>query len=619
MDMDFWILKWVKHSIRALSRNTISVKNARKVQIYAEQVKLATRQTLAVIVAANLAAVILAYMLWDQVPAENILGWLGLVFVFAALTPALRLYWYRRSDPSPEQAPLWGAIYTATASMLGASWGVGGVMLFATESLMHQVLLMFTLVVGAATTIASGVPIRSAFYGFLVMALIPTILRTAWEGDSLHLALSGIVLVFMGTLLYFYQNWHHNLVESLTLRLENVDLVQRLKKQKTAAEQANQAKSRFLAATSHDLRQPVQAQVLFVAELRERIKDPELQSLLDSLEASTEAVRELLNGLLDISKLDAGTIQANCHNFAIKDMLDKLRLEYNQQAQEKGLKLRVVPSDAIVFSDSTLLTRILRNLVSNAVRYTESGGVIVGCRCRCDRLRIEVRDSGVGIPEDQQQAIFQEFYQLGNLGRNREMGLGLGLAIVDRLASLLDCRIVLKSTPGKGSIFAFELPKGGLSQAQGAGETLMDLVNSDIAGARVLIIDDEAEIRRAICGLLQGWRCQVLKASCVEEALQQLAASGYSPEVIVCDYRLRDGENGLKAIARIQTRLPTSIPAILITGDTSAECLREVSVSGYRLLHKPVQPARLRALLGYELQQAQKTHATHNTCAFKNP
>lgn len=382
------------------------------------------------------------------------------------------------------------------------------------------------------------------------------------------------------------------------------NLEQRIEERTRQLTSANQAKTRFLAAASHDLRQPMHALGMFISQLRDMISFPEARKIVDHAELSVAAMESLLNALLDISKLDAGILTPKFEDFPIAILLDRMENSFGPSAREKGLNFRVMPCSAWVHSDPVLLERILMNLVSNAMRYTERGGIVIGCRRRGEHLRIEVWDSGSGIPKDKQREIFQEFFQLANPERDRTKGLGLGLAIVERLARLLNHRLNVKSMPGKGSVFTIEAPRVEGSSATDAGPA-MPAAPSALDNVFVLVVDDEAMVREGMRGLLASWGCHVLTAASGEEALARLEEHERMPDLIISDYRLPDNETGIEAIQRIQASLPVEIPAVLISGDTAPERLAEAKASGYHLLHKPVQPARLRTLLSRVLSEAE--------------
>jgi signal transduction histidine kinase/ActR/RegA family two-component response regulator len=359
---------------------------------------------------------------------------------------------------------------------------------------------------------------------------------------------------------------------------------------------ANRAKSRFLAAASHDLRQPMHALGLFVAQLKDRVRGPESAPLILRVEAAVNALQGLLDALLDVSRLDAGVVTPNVTDFSVNTVLERIENGFAADATNRGLRFRVVRSTLALHSDLMLLERILINLVANAVRYTESGGILVGCRRRGDRVRVEVWDTGIGIASEHQQAIFQEFYQVGNPERDRQKGLGLGLSIAARLARLLGGRIAVRSHPGRGSVFAVELPRADQIHETAAFSTPA-AIEDKLRESLVLVVDDDALVCEALGGLLMQWGCTVITATNGKEALAALGRQSRAPDAVLCDYRLPEGETGSEVIRRLRERLGPDLPAALITGDTAPECLREARESGIPLLHKPVQPARLRALL----------------------
>ncbi len=367
-----------------------------------------------------------------------------------------------------------------------------------------------------------------------------------------------------------------------------------LAEQKEAAEHANIAKSKFLAAASHDLRQPIHALGLFLAALKCKLHESDQLRILSNIEASVAAMEGLFNSLLDISRLDAGVLEVREQVFPVNRVLDRIRTEFTQQAEAKGLKLLVVPSRVLLHTDSMLLQRVLFNLVSNALRYTDHGGVVVGCRRRNARVLIEIWDSGCGIPQDRQQDIFAEFVQLHNPERTRGNGLGLGLAIVERVARLLNCPLSLRSRPQQGSVFSISVAQ---SAPGAAVQDLRDSGRRTLSGqlqGLVVAIDDEEEILIAMRNLLTGWGLHVVTASTGSAALAQLGAA---PGVLLCDYRLRGGETGLNVIEMFHSAFGAAVPAVLITGDTAPESVRAIKASGHALLYKPVRPAKLRALL----------------------
>jgi signal transduction histidine kinase len=373
-------------------------------------------------------------------------------------------------------------------------------------------------------------------------------------------------------------------------------------------EAANLAKSRFVAAASHDLRQPLHALNWFVAQLRNESDPAERARVVARIDTAVGAMNELFDELLDISKLDAGVLAPSLSEFPIDHLLKRIEMTFTAAAREKNLRFSVVSSDAWVRSDFILLERILLNLASNAVRYTPAGGIVIGCRRRVGFLRIEVWDSGIGIPEDQQQSIFGEFHQVAVASQDRRSGLGLGLAIVDRLCRLLDHPKELTSRLGKGSRFVISVPS---TTPVEVSEESPQAALDQVIGKSVIVIDDDALVLDGMRGVLKSWGCSVLTADSEDAALGILSQHGEAPDIIISDYRLRDGKTGFDVIERIRRTYDMPIPAFLISGDTAPERLRQASASGYYLLHKPVLPITLRSVVS----QLLRNHADSRGCA----
>ncbi|WP_271608712.1 MULTISPECIES: MASE1 domain-containing protein [unclassified Bradyrhizobium] len=381
------------------------------------------------------------------------------------------------------------------------------------------------------------------------------------------------------------------------LRRAQIELERRVAERTQELELANAAKSRFLAMASHDLRQPLHALGLFIAQLRTPLSSVERTKTIERVDAARKEMDEMFNSLLDISRLDAGMLTPKITELPIAHLLQKLEMTFNQAAREKGLQLRIRRSNAWVRSDAMLLERILLNLVSNAVRYTLRGRIIVGCRRRGETLRIEVWDTGPGIPEDQKQNIFGEFFQVPAQERSRSGGLGLGLAIVDRLSRLLNHQIDLASRVGRGSRFAIELPMVDERVASSAPIDSPYTGAFSAEGKLILVIADAPMVTEGTGGLLSNWGYSVLSAESEDAALVRVAQRKQRPDLIISNYHLASGKTGICAIEQINAAFGSSIPAILISGDTAAEPLRDANETGYILLHRPVDPMRLRAVL----------------------
>ena len=386
-------------------------------------------------------------------------------------------------------------------------------------------------------------------------------------------------------------------------REERIRQLAALAAQKSEAERANAAKSRFLAAVSHDLRQPMHALGLFIDDLKSTKLPMQAASLLDNMQSALDTTQSLLDAILVMSRLESGMIAPNLMAFPLEPILGQLRQGFSAMARKKGLRFIVCQTSAVVLSDPALLQRILANLISNALRYTDSGGVIVACRPRGDFVRLEVWDTGPGIAEEHQEAIFREFFRI-NHGDARG-GLGLGLTIVRSCTQLLGHTVQLSSRPKRGSRFAVEVPRGELRVGEPAWiDPLADEpVSEAFRGLHVLLVDDDQVILERTTHLLERWGCVVTAASSGPQAEALIGRQAQPPGLILTDLRLDAGELGTDLISRLRLRLRPTLPALVLTGDTSLNTAREVRRAGFMLLYKPVPPAKLRSVMNQLLRQ----------------
>ena len=515
--------------------------------------------------------------------AAPLVAWLAANLVVALFR--LATWWgFRSKSFDAHSAPRWLRFAMLGAALSGAAWGAGALFMFAPAELSYHLLYVFAaMMMGVASMFSFGVHLPTFLCFFVVMAL-PVLLGLLAERSLLHAEIAAAIAIFVAVALRFVREFHRVFVHAQRLRFENAEL--------------SLAKSRFLAAASHDLRQPMHALNLYLGNLAGLELAPAARATLADAMQCARTMDGMFSALLDISRLDAGAVQSEPRAFAIGRLLDRIRLEFEPQVHAKGLALRVVGCSAAVRADPAFVERILRNLVSNAVRYTERGRVLVGCRRKKGTLRIAVVDTGVGIAPQEQRLVFEEFYQSGNPERDRSKGIGLGLAIVERLARLMRSPLRLESEPGRGSVFALELPLADASEIAPEPPPLPGAARRSFAGSLVAVIDDEELILNATRRLLEQWRCSVVTAISGRQAVEQLVEGPRAPDAIVCDYRLRGGENGLAAIDTLRSEFNIDIPALLITGDTGPEHLREMQASGVRVLHKPVHDQALRAALG---------------------
>lgn len=398
------------------------------------------------------------------------------------------------------------------------------------------------------------------------------------------------------------QSLNEELEQRVTARTRELEtLNQQLREARDAAEAANLSKDKYLAAASHDLLQPLNAARLLLSTLRERQLPASERQLVERTHQALEGAENLLSDLLEISRLDQSAIRAEPESLNLDELLGPLASEFDSVARASGLQLRARIPDLRVRTDAHLVSRILRNFLSNACRYTQHGGVLLAARRRGDSVRLEVWDTGRGIPADQLQAIFREFNQL-DVGRAAErQGVGLGLAIVDRIAGLLGCSVQVRSTLGRGSLFAIEIPLAGdLPAHQPTSSTPRPGIGDPLPGRRLLVIDNEEAILYSMSALLGQWGCEVLTATDFETAVAALDSE--APDIIVADYHLDYGLTGCEVVKALREKYAISIPAVMITADRSDECRRALQRLDIPLLNKPVRPGKLRAVLSSLVQ-----------------
>ncbi|HKE39095.1 MAG TPA: hybrid sensor histidine kinase/response regulator [Casimicrobiaceae bacterium] len=590
--------------------------------IQAEQVRLLYRGLPVSICGVLLGAVVVVLVFWHVVETHLLVGW-------AACMVANQFWrlilWYRFNRRSLDKQAIsrWATLWAIGSGVSGVLWGAASFLFFVPDSPVHQAFLLAMVIsVISAGLLLIGAHLQS-FYAFLIPAIVPLIVRNLIEGTTNNLTLAFIAFISGMALFSFGRNYNRILTESLRLRFENEAMARRLTAQneeldrarkvaeaaKVQAEAANRARTQFFAAANHDLRQPLHAMGLLAGSLAEKVKDPDVVALTNTISASMEALEDLFNELLDMSRLDSGKITPDPTHFSIRQLFEKLRLEFEAEAAMKGLALRFRASGRFLYSDPVLVERILRNLISNAIRYTASGGVLVVCRNRRGRPWLEVWDTGSGIPEDQRERIFEEFVQLENPARDRRKGLGLGLSIVRRLCGLLGHELSLASQLGKGSVFRFSVPPG-REVAKPTRREAEPTVGADLLrGKTVVVIEDDAEIQEGMKSLLAGWGMDVKVYPSMDDVEAAGSVMTRAPDLIIADYRLPGAATGLDAIDAVRRRFGRSIPAILMTGSADPGLVSMADEKGFHYLLKPVMPAKLRTLVSFKLKAAAAAHS----------
>lgn len=511
-------------------------------------------------------------------------------------TQALRLsalVAFKRAADGRARAPLWLQRYRLTLFATSIVWGLAPLMFMPHDDLALALLMMLVLLGMAVGGLAAIATDRISVYLWLLPLALPLPLALLGIDGPVHLALAAFALVFVALSLRATLAQNEVLSTALRARFENAALVERLREQVELTAQASRDKSRFLAAASHDLRQPLHALSLFGGALEKRIANSVDRPLIFNMMRSIEALDKSFEAMLDISRLDARVIEPHLQSFPVRDVFRRLQMNFAGVAEEAGLQLRFRPGGKVVKSDPQLLERILANLVQNALRYCRSGGVVVAAREWNGGFNIEVWDTGIGIADEELPKIFDEFYQVANPERDRTKGLGMGLAIVKRLTLLLDHTLTVRSRVGCGTLCRLHIEGTGLDQMEEftvGAETVPPV--SDEAGT-LIVIDDEEAIRAGMAELLGQWGYVVHAAATIDEALALARAHHGLIDVVISDLRLRGVEDGIDAIERVRQACGHKVPAVLVTGDTSREQLLRAHASGNVVLFKPVQPKEL--------------------------
>jgi len=482
----------------------------------------------------------------------------------------------------------------------GVAWGMLVWVTLDTSSLAGSALVLAVIAGVSANAMSSTSAVPAVFIAFALGELSVVITKLFLMPDLAYKALGLIGFIYLANMLSQSAIIARLARSSISLRFENLDLLEKLRHEADAAhaariesELANKSKSKFLAAASHDLRQPIHALGLFLEVLSSSQLSETQRDVLGNARGVLRSSAQMLDTLLDFSRIEAGVVEVQAESFRLQVLLNKLEIELAPQADAKGLVYRTRETSAVVMSDPALVELIVRNLISNAIRYTHKGGVLVACRKRAQGLVLEVWDTGVGIDSSQHQNIFREFLQLGNSERDHRKGLGLGLAIAEGLARRLEHSLYLASQPGRGSVFRLALP---LARGAKTGQALeiAPILPAQL-DLRVLVIEDDKTVRDATLQLLEVWGCKAEGVESIEEALA--SARQHRPDVLISDYRLREQHTGAQAIAALRAEVGEHLPAILVTGDTAPERLRDAHGSATHLLHKPISTHRLHAVL----------------------
>ncbi|MDO8988708.1 MAG: hybrid sensor histidine kinase/response regulator [Sideroxyarcus sp.] len=590
--------------------------NELNLPIRVEQVRARINSYPLMLVSELVLAPLLVLLAWDKLAHDVLLGWLAAVLVINLVE---FLFWRSRRHltKTVEQNRAWNGLFKKLTLVAAFVWGSAGVVMFVPGDLAYQAMLicvMMGLSAGAATSNPFHPPSMFIYQAGIIM---PMLGRLAWENDSIHWILFGMLSMFSIYVSKSAVELIRTFEQSQRRRYENERLVGALLERKREAEAsrqeaelASQTKSKFLATASHDLRQPLQALRLFSDALLDTAKEKNTVRLAGQIGKSVNALVDMFDDLLDVSRLDAGIVEPRKQHFMLGTLFDRIYGDMAPLAQSKGLsfQLPVCMSkeyadeeicNVVIYSDPFLLERMLRNLISNAIRYTDSGGVVVRCTCMPGKVGLEVADTGIGIKAETIPHIFEEYYQADNPHRDRRKGLGLGLAIVRRIESLLECKVTVSSVPGVGSVFGFEVPTGNTSNL--VQPFVITHSQYDLSGKVVALVEDDPDIREVSLDLMEQWGCKVIAGEFAEDVMRKLDIAQLRPDLLVCDYRLPQGMTAIHVIKRMRELWGNELPSVVLTGDTASETLHEIHDSGAILLHKPIAPIRLRAMMHFAL------------------
>ena len=544
-----------------------------------------------VVLISNFLAVVVFYIAVSGAAVNSLRLWvLGMVILLFVRWVIWRLHSRQPFDNHNIHSR--AIVIFVLAAIAGIAWGIAGVAFFSiTAPLDNMVLILVfaALLSGGLVTMSGFLPI---YFVFSVTLIAPMGFYLMFQSEHQFFVMGGSFLIYLLASLSMSINIERAITETFQLQNENALLIDELREQKDIAEKANLDKSRFLAAISHDLRQPMHAVGLFISALGPHVK-PTGKVILDKSHSSIIALRSLFNGLLDVTRLDSGKIEAEIVPLDLEPFLARIVEGFMGQAEGKGLKLNLYNKNIFVNSDPLLLERVVRNLLSNAIQYTDQGVINLRCTATDSKVMIEVQDEGMGIPRIEQENIFSEYHQLNNQERDRSKGLGLGLAIVRRICKILEISLSLKSTPAQGSVFSLEMP---IAERTSVGAQEIDQPTWNLTNQSIVVIDDEQDILDAMGQLLGMWGCAKILGKSTQEAMEQVRERSFVPSILIVDYRLR-GETGLETIAQFRSEFNRTIPAILITGDTTSSLLKNDKLKETIFLHKPVSSAELRTAI----------------------
>ncbi len=540
-----------------------------------------------------------------QSPQPSLLVWA----LLAHLMQIQRVVFVRRylKTPVALREPVRSANWHCASLALSAcGWGLAPWLFFPTNDPLLASLMMLFLLGISASSVATMATYRPAVYCFGVPIIAGLASALLWQGTGLYAALALCMLAFLHANLRDGRQQNKLIADALRARYENADLAQRLTGQVLAVEKASLEKTRFFASASHDLRQPLHSLGLFGTAIASRLKGSPDELLASNLMLCVDALETSFTAMLDVSKLDAGVVRIEPAPTALVDVFRTVAATFGQQAECRGLTLRFKPHGKWVIADATQLTRLLGNLVHNALKFTSRGGVVVVARTSGSQVSLQVWDSGIGISAAELPMVFDEFYQVGNRERQRARGLGMGLAIVRRLAALMEMPLQVQSRQGRGTVFKLRMPRCEASDLPlnlnpQLSSSLSSMALRALTGRCVLVVDDEETVRSSTAAALRLYGLRVEVADGLVQARAITTQLGDELDGLITDFRLHNEEDGISLVANLRTLLGRPLPVLLITGDTAPQRVRQAQASGLSVLYKPVKAHDLVDALRMEL------------------
>jgi two-component system, sensor histidine kinase len=581
----------------------------------ADHIRTLYEQTSVTLAGTAVGLVLIAAMFHGLAHPLALWGWFAAVLALIALRVAMYLRFPKGDDVPLARLVAWRRQWNVVVLASAAGWGAAVWLFYGLGSNFHLqalILIVYSYMLAGVQLLA---PQPRVYLGFIGLGMLPTIVRVALDAnDPFHLQLAVVMSLVCALTVGLALVYRRAFESTIALKVRTERLAAQLAEEKAQAEAArrdaevaNRAKTQFFAAASHDLRQPLHALGLFAEALRGRSQDDEVLQLVNSINSSVDALEGLFSELLDITRIDSGGVEVRPQHFHVGELFGRLRLHFEPTAFEKGLRLAFRGGAHHAHADPLLVDRILRNLVSNAIRYTDDGTVLVGCRRRGGRLLLQVWDTGVGIGALEQERIFEEFYQVSDgsvLPPDQRKGLGLGLAIVERLAALMGAPLGLRSEPGRGTVFTLELPLGRAARPQAPALPGSASAGLALGGRQIVVVEDEPAVRLGLEVLLKSWGATVKSfdsvAACEAWTLE-VAADAPPPALLIVDYRLEGGRTGIEAIRALRQRFGAGVPAIVVTGSTLSDHASAAQAHAFHLLVKPVLPNKLKAMIAFKL------------------